>query len=256
MLTLLLIVAVTGLALGVFLYVGSLFLQGYIYTEPSQGLRWQAPAAGAALMVFFMLWCVLIANTEGATPRDIPYDTVFRFSPRADLLKEPAKEIWAIQADGEKKAYKRKREVTGIGQISNRYLDTVFNRPWRNEGITGVLLEIDGEKQLFKRVPGSDSSYGEFVNDLGWVMKNYEDGPSGVPSIFRWGRFLMNFVLNFGHFLLWWLCLWLLLRFQWSHALGLGFVLWLIFTLSFLPMLLNYAAEVAQSNAATTTRQA
>jgi hypothetical protein len=253
-LTLLLIVAVTGLTLGVFFYVGSLFFQGYIYTEPSQDLKWQAPAAGAALMVFFMLWCVLIANTEGATPSDIPYDTVFRFSPRADLLKEPADRIWAVGKDGTEKTYKRERR----GQTMWRYVDPSYtpSRPWRGEGIDGVLLEIDGEKQLFKRVTGSDGSNPEFVNDSGWAMKDYGDGPSGVPSIFRWSRFMMNFVLNFGHFLLWWLCLWLLLRYQWSHALGLGFVLWLIFTLSILPMLLNYAAEVAQSNAAATTRQA
>jgi hypothetical protein len=81
-------------------------------------------------------------------------------------------------------------------------------------------------------------------------MKEFDDGPNGMPSIFLWSRFLMTLFLNFGHFLLWWLCLWLLLRFQWSHALGLGFVLWLVFTLFFLPMLLGYAAEVAESNAA------
>ena len=65
----------------------------------------------------------------------------------------------------------------------------------------------------------------------------------------------MTLLLNFGFFLCCWLTLWLLLRFQWSHALGLGFVLWLVFTLSLLPMLLTRAAEVAQANAAA-SRQA
>src|SRR5205085_4888652 len=122
-----------------------------------------------------------------------------------------------------------------------------------NSGIDSVVLEIEGQDYVFKRVQGSDGSYPEFVNDKGWVMKDYDDGPTGIPSAFRWGRFLMNLFLNFTHFLLWWLALWLLLRFQWSHALGLGFVLWLLFTLIFLPMLLDQAAQVAESKAAAST---
>src|SRR5438094_6820358 len=110
MLTLALIVlVVTGITLALFFYVGGSFLQGYIYTEPSQELHWQAPAAGGVLAVFLMLWCLLIATAEGATPRDIPYDTIFRFSPRVDLLPEPAREIWAISKDGQEKPYKRAR---------------------------------------------------------------------------------------------------------------------------------------------------
>jgi hypothetical protein len=37
------------------------------------------------------------------------------------------------------------------------------------------------------------------------------------------------------------------LRFQWAHALGLAFVIWLVMTLLVLPMLLAYAAEVSQA---------
>jgi hypothetical protein len=226
--------------------VGALFLQGYIYTEPSAELFWQAPAAGGVMMVFFMLWGILIVNAEGASPRDIPYDTVFRFSPRVDRFpEEPAKEIWAVYKDGTEKPYTRERR----GQTNWRYVDTKVSppRPWRDDGVTGVKLVIDNEPLHFKRVQGTGGSYSEYVSDNGWIMKEYGDGPTGNPSMFRWGRFLMNLALNFGHFLAWWLCLWLLLRFQWSHALGLGFILWLVFTLSVLPMLLNYAAEVAQN---------
>jgi hypothetical protein len=225
-----------------------MFLQGYIYTEPSQELHWQAPAAGGVLAAFLMLWCVLVAGAEGATPRDIPYDTISSFKPRVDLLKEPPLEIWAVYKDGQEKRYKRER----LGQTKWRYADPNYtpSRPWRSDGVEGVLLVIDGEKYLFKRGPSSEGSYGEFVSDKGWVMKEFDDGPTGMPSVFLWGRFLMTLFLNFGHLLLWWVCLWLLLRFQWSHALGLAFILWLVFTLFFLPMLLSYAAEVAESNAA------
>ena len=69
------------------------------------------------------------------------------------------------------------------------------------------------------------------------------------PCRFSLGTLLMNVILHFGFFLAWWLSLWLLMRFQWSHALGLGFVLWLVFTLSIMPLLLAYAAGVAEARA-------
>ena len=248
MLSLILVVVVTGIALAVFLYVGGAFLQGYIYTEPSRELYWQAPAAGGALALFLMIWCVLIANAEDVSRQDIPYDTLFHFSPRVDMkgFKEPADKIWAIKKDGSKVLYTRQR----TGQTVWRYLDNRYTpgRPWRGDGVDSVQLILkDGQEGTFKRVPGSDGSYGEFVDEAGWAMKDFEDGPTGIPSIFRWSRFLLTLLLNLGHLLIWWLCLWLLLRFQWSHALGLAFVLWLVMTLAILPMLLDYAAGVGSN---------
>jgi hypothetical protein len=251
-LSLMLILLVTGLTLMVFFYVGSMFLQGYIYTEPSRQLYWQAPAAGGALMLFLMLWCVLVASAEGASPTNIPYNSLLKFSASVYLLPEPAREIWAVKKNGDKIHFRRKGEVTGVGQTSYRYYDPVSNRPWRNDGVDSVLLVIGGDNYLFKRNKDASGPYGEFVSDDGWVMVEYEDGPTGQPSAFRWGLFLMNMFLNVGHFLLWWLCLWLILRFQWSHALGLGFILWLLFTFTFLPMLLGQAAAVAENRTATT----
>ncbi len=112
------------------------------------------------------------------------------------------------------------------------------------------MLDINGESREFKRVKNTGSSYPEFVDDKGWSMKDFGDGPDGTPSAFRWGRFLMNLFLNFGFFLAWWLCLWLLMRFQWSHAFGLAFVLWIFFLFSVMPMLLGYAAGVAEARPA------
>jgi hypothetical protein len=233
---------VTAAALAVLLYVGSVFLQGYIYTEPSAELYWQAPAAAGVMALFLTLWCALVANSEGVSRQDIPFDTLFHFSPRVDLLKEPADKIWALKKDGSKTLYTRQR----TGQTTWRYVDNRFTpaRPWRGDGVESVELINGGQPEVFKRVPGSDGSYGEFVSEGGWAMKDYEDGPTGNPSIFRWSRFLLTLMLNLCHFLLWWLCLWLLVRFQWSHALGIGFILWLVLTLTVLPMLLDYAAGV------------
>jgi hypothetical protein len=54
----------------------------------------------------------------------------------------------------------------------------------------------------------------------------------------------MNLLLNFGFLAVWFLCLWLLLRFQWSHALGLAVVFWLVMVLIIMPMILKPAESV------------
>jgi hypothetical protein len=246
-LTLMLILLVVGVSLAVVIYIGSMFLQGYIYTEPSDQLYWQAPAAAGVLMVYFMLWCVLIANSKDATPTNIPYDVIQRASAEVDLLPDPAKEIWVEKKNDEKKVYQRRPNPTG-GR-GYRYVDPLNNRVLSDEGVQTVELVIDGEKHVFQRTPTSPGDNISYVSDNGWVMKGYGDGPSGIPTLFRWGRFWLTVFLNLLHFVAWWLCLWLLVRFQMLHALGLAFALWLVVTLSVLPMLLGYAAEVAQRTA-------
>ena len=83
--------------------------------------------------------------------------------------------------------------------------------------------------------------YNRFVTADGWVMTVFETGPTGRPSKFRFGRFFVNMLLNFLHLAIWFVCLWLLLRFQWAHALGLALAIWLVMTLFVVPQLLTQA---------------
>ncbi|MCI0738925.1 MAG: hypothetical protein L0Y72_07765 [Gemmataceae bacterium] len=245
MLTLLLILLLTGITLGVVLYVGGFFLQAYIYTEPSNGLIWQAPATAALLTLLLAFWCWRVASHPDAHPLDIPYDTVFRFSARVDMYKQPVKELWAIKKNGEKVPYLRKRLVEPPYYL---YVDKNGNS-WRQSGVTKIMIVVDGgEKLIFDVVEASAGGYRQFVHPDGWTMVEYDKGPTGLPTSFRFGRFLMNVVLNTMHFMLWFLGLWLLMRFQWAHALGLAAAAWATFTLVLLPMLLSYAAEVAKSS--------
>jgi hypothetical protein len=235
-----------GVVLAGFLYVGAVFLQGYFYTGPSEQLIWGAPAAAAVLTLFLGLWCLLDANNPGSTPQDIPYDSFFRFSPRVDMMPTPAKEIWAVrQGSKEPIAYKLVK-VPRAGFAQYEYREA--KRPehtWSTGGVQAILLKRDGEMDRFLPRKGAEGGYREFVDEDGWTMKEYDTGPTGQPTKFRFGRFLANLLLNLLHLGLWFGCLWVLLRFQWSHALGLGFVLWLVMTLSFLPALLDQAARLA-----------
>jgi heme exporter protein D len=51
-------------------------------------------------------------------------------------------------------------------------------------------------------------------------------------------------------------CLWLLLQFQWSHAFGLAIVVWLVVTLTLLPIVLSKIEETAKQRAVPTSTAA
>jgi len=243
----LVIFVVTAAALIVLLWVGAAFLQGYIYTEPSPELYWQAPAAGAALALFITLWCVLVANAVDPKLPGLPYDTLFRFSPRVERSPEPVKELIAETKTG---------PVRYIAKKNRNRLDykTENGTGWPRSPVSAIIIkEKDEELRLEPLPPTEGSPYQEFAGD-GWVMKVVDDGPTGMLLAFRWGRFLFNLFLNFVHFALWFVCLWLLLRFQWSHALGLAVVMWLIMTVAILPMVLDQAGASGQKRPTTAER--
>ena len=241
-----LLLAVVAVGLMVLLWVGGMFVQGYIYTEPAPQMVWAAPAAGALLAVFFAWWCYAVAGSPDARPEDIPYDTIFRFSPRVEMVTKPVKELWAIKANGEKTLYRfHPSAQLGVAQ----YKDATTQRPWNGNGVKAIEVKHDGETFRFEEVQVTKGEFPRFENEKGWRMKVFESGPTGKPDIVRKGRLLANVFFNLMHFLLWFVCLWLLLRFQWAHALGFGFCLWLAFTLAVLPMMLGYAAQIAQRSA-------
>jgi hypothetical protein len=256
--SLFLILLVTAVTLTAFLYVGAFFFQGYIYLEPSQQLYWQAPAAALLLTFGYTLWCLSIALSTGANPQNIPIDTLNRFSAKEEMSARPAKKVWAIrvdrrktiseskQIDGERVEYESKRD----SQTQFKYVATLSGRPWpfKDPDIIAIELENpkDGTKVRFNLIPTEQGQYRQFVSPDGWVMYEYDDGPT-VPTAFRFWRLVLNVIFNFGHFFGWFLGLWVILRFQWAHALGFAVVLWVVATLTVLPMMLTFAASVAAS---------
>jgi hypothetical protein len=241
----LLILLVVGVTLAVLLWVATVFLQGYWYTEPSADAYWQAPAAAGALTLFLLVWCLLNVSASH-DPNQIlpyePYDTLFRFSAREEMASQPAKRIWSVKkGTSEPIPYDRRR----IAQDKWEYRDQ-SERPWRPLGVEAILIERDGQRMRFELDKSTDSGYASYVSSDGWVMPEYDLGRS---TTFRVGRFVMNLLLNGLHLALWFVCLWLLLRFQWSHALGLAFVLWLVMTLLIVPMLMIRCGEVGREGA-------
>jgi hypothetical protein len=239
--TLILILVLMGVVLAGLLWAGTLFLQNYLYTTVTTGAFWQAPAAAAVMTLFFILWCALDASSPEASATYLPYDVIFRFS--AKEYKDPVDKLWSVkQGVKEPIVYVRQR----VGQNRYEYRDTSEKkRPWHPDKVEEVLLEDKdnpGQKDRFKRVATGEGSYRTYADASGWSMT---EATIGQPSRFRYGMFFANLALNGLHLLLWFLVLWLLLQFQWAHALGLAAGLWALTTLTLLWYLLPMAGAAA-----------
>jgi hypothetical protein len=250
-----LVLLLTFMSLTVFLWMGAYFFQGYIYTEPSPGLFWQAPIAAFLLTFGFAIWALSLALGERGSPTNRPIDTILRFSPRDEMLDRPAPRIWAVKRDRSKKDEIKEGESIPYvaarddqGKFYYRQDSASIKRPWQPQDVIAIDVEkVDGSKMRFNLVKTEAGQYRQFASADGWVIQEFETGPTGIPVKFFYGRLIWNLIFNFGHLFGWFIVLWVVLRFQWLHALGLGFVMWLMFTIIIVPMLLGYAGEVAAS---------
>jgi hypothetical protein len=219
------------------LWAGTLWFQGYIYSEPSSELYWRAPAAGAAVTLFLALWCYLDYRTAGRYPGQ------FLFA--GEDVKE-FKELRVIY-QGKETVYQLRKSATGPSEYRDAQNRTPPGHP------EAVVVEEDGQKvrfeaerdqnKNFKIEPGGSLRY---LDNRGRVMTRNRLGRLAIP---RPGLILANVLLYLAHLGVWFLCLWLLLRFQWPHALGLAVVFWLVMTLAIVPMLLEPVEVLAEQKA-------
>jgi hypothetical protein len=219
-LSILLVLLLVWLGLMVLLWAGSLWLQDFIYSEPAEGLFWRAPAAGSVLALFVVLCCQIDSHSP------VRYFSPIEFS--ASETQGPFPELWAVKG-GKKIHYTLTKDERGRAE----YYDSQ-RKPLPTHA-DEIIIKDDGEEVVFKPERDEQGNYlfrrGKslrYVDDRGREM--WEDRV-GQLSTFRWGRFLACAFLNLFHLGLWFLVLWLLLRFQWSHALGLSLILWLAMTI-------------------------
>jgi hypothetical protein len=246
-------------ALAVLLWTGALGLQGLIYSEPAAKLYWRGPAAGAALTALIVVWCMLTYSMFADDLRansdltQLPLDTIFRFQPTQTRVVD---KFWSVVGDKEilyrkyeVAQYKmNKNDASNLGAVEYRTDD---GGPWSRtstDGIVSAILVEEGtQKMRFEPKLARDKTFLTNEPFPGYFEVNgrhYMDSPGRV-SIFNRGRWFLNILFNLGHFALWFLCLWLLLQFQWPHALGLAVVLWAVMTLVALPMLFDQMRKLA-----------
>jgi hypothetical protein len=248
-LSLILILLVMWLLLGLLLAAWTLFFQGYIYSEPVSALYWRAPAAAAALTLFLCIWVAL--DYRSVTDRDDEgrYQPLHNFSYNETITYD---DIWIFR-DGKKEHYERK----GVRQYQDKKGKALPTRPGR---IIASRKSEGGKEHVFE--PNLDDKK-NFKVEKDQTLRYYDkddksrymvDSSLGQVTIFHFGWLVMNLLLNFGFLIVWFLSLWLLLRFQWAHALGLAFVFWLV-TLFILPMILTYAESVRKERLPAKTTQ-
>jgi hypothetical protein len=243
-LTLILVLLLVWFVLTVVLAAWTLWFQGYIYSEPVGEIYWRAPAAGTALALFLCLWAVLDYRVPGR------YRALFEFSGREghnyDELYIPAgpggtagdtEEVYRFRpsAQGGRKYYKGDKLLP--------------SRPGK------VIVLAKDQRHVFE--PDRDAAGNFVVSGDGWL--HYRDkarglemveGQLGQVSVYHTGWLIVDLLLNLVHLALWWVCLWLVLRFQWPHALGMAVVSWGAMTLFVVPMVLGRAEVAARQRAA------
>ncbi len=230
MLGLLLTLALLTVGVAVLLAVGTLVIQGYLYSQPVERIGWRSAAAGVAVGAFFALWCWLQARAPGQ------YGTLLDFSPRETKVFD---KFWSERVgDAGKQEVPYTRGRDDRGRVVYR---DPSGRPWQRSGdggmMTAIIVEEDGER---KRFEAEMTPAGQFkIRDnqpLRYVEQGgrgrvMTDNEIGEITTTRYGLLAGNLLLNLGHLVVWFLCLWLLLDFQWPHALGLAAALWVAFAL-------------------------
>jgi hypothetical protein len=239
------------LGLATFLWAGTLFFQGYIYSEPASALYWRAPAAGAAIALLLAFWCFLDYRNPGR------YNATW-FEPTPSD-EEVFNKFWSVKGNREI-LYEAHKDA--LGRIE--YRDTA-GRPWTRSDADGVVeaILVEGDNGQRIRFDAALTKDKKFKVETGEPVRYVEAGGSGRVMTDRyigklpvshWGTTLAKILLTLLHFGLWFICLWLLLQFQWGHAFGLALVMWLTLTMTLVPLIFAKTEATAKQRAITSTQ--
>jgi len=255
MLVILVTVFVVFLVLVALLWLTTIWAQGYFYESPTDGLHWRAPAAAGALAAFFFLWLLIEWRRPNST------DSIFSFSSQRS---QEFDRIISLRKgeDGEQEiVFPKRPQSRGLFE----YRDDK-DRRWARS-MTGSMIAIfveekvvEGgeEKTIRRRFNAEMTPEGTFnprkSGDVTMPLRYLEEGgdrfileddPGKVFS-YRRGLLLLNLALNFLHLVVWFVVAWLLLRFQWPHALAIAAVAWLVVTLAGVPYMIGRARDAAE----------
>ncbi len=229
------ILLLTFLVLAALLWGGTRLIQAMLYETVQPDLYWRAPAAAAAVTAYLALWALLnyVAAEPGQAPlTELPFDTLFNFT--TEKVDPPLNEFWAVRPGG--KVRYSKRAVPGSPRVEYR---NDADKIWLadREADVQALVVKDGDRDVtFK----ADPAHKRYVEEGG--RRYLDDDSFGRITTPRRGGSWARVLLNVLHLGVWFAVLWLLLGFQWPHALGLAAALWLVMTFV-APYVLRAGAE-------------
>lgn len=248
--TLALTFAVSAAALTALFWGLALIGQGYLYGQPADKLPLRALVAGLAVALFMGVWTY--ANTRASHPDK--YGTVFEFTPTS--TKEVT-EFEAVRRFGKTDG----KAVTWLTDEKGQPRETMTRYKWEAEGggkfvevgtakefklndansLTLALLVPEDGKTVRFEAPTKDGVYVTKKEEVRFEEQGgsrYIEGGRPrqmvVPSA---SAFALAVVLNVGHFVVWFLAFWLVLRFSAGHALLFVAVLGTVAMLVVMPLL-------------------
>jgi hypothetical protein len=237
------VLALLFLALAVALWALTLVLQAWLYTEPVTQLYWRAPLASLIVTAFIFYWCFLDYRSPGRYGALHDVSGVGREDEQFDTF-------WSVKKNQEVPFTARR---TAQGRYEYR---DASGKLWSRSDTEGVVQAIIVENKDHEKIrfEAELTPEGKFTNVQGQPVRYVEvggrgrvmtDDYPGLVRLTRWSRIVANLFLNFLLMGLLFAGLWPLLRFQWSHALGLAVVFWLAL-IFILPTLFKRAEDLAK----------
>jgi hypothetical protein len=228
-----LILLLLAVCLTVLLWVGAVSIQGFFYNDVSPDLIWRAPTAAVAITLYIAVWCWIAHGRPQGTP-----GSVFDLDESSEADTFPTL-VW-IKRDQTEVNFHR------VGKTGTNYRDS-NNEPWKNSTTDEIVMEVRGEREdgtsvTFKAdltPKGKLKNPPQFIEEGGRERVMTADSSFGSVPTPRRGLDFAIILLNGFLFVACFLVLWLLMRFQWSHALGLALPLWLTLEVAVVPFLMR-----------------
>ncbi len=213
------------------LWLLSLFLYNYLYTEPSTGLSWRVPlASGIVVLACLGIPLIWRSGTERSLPitwQEFLLDTKPGETLEFDRIRIPEGNRWTEY---------RRRPGSGPGWMNFVAAD---GRRFPPEALEFIAVTRDKREIKFQALRDKDGYLMRgtgggvvYVSDEGYKL---EQGQLGRVEINQPGTRLLSFVALFLGIIAW-VGAFLVLQFNVGHAIGLGLGLYLawLFVMGFL----------------------
>ena len=233
-----LVILLVGLTLvfSAVLWLGSVFLQGWLYNDLAPRLPLRALAGGAVLALFHTGWCAVYKADPGR------FDTLVSF--KTEALDGTYDDFQSVRRVG--KVEKPPARFVRRGE-SNVFESPESGRPWNRsdaDGMVVALLVKERGKDTPTRFEANlDPKTGNFrpPEETRYEAeggRRYMDHAAlGKVYRVRSMAYLGNIFANLLHLALWVVVLWPGMRFALGHAVGVGLVLWAVTMLVVQPAL-------------------
>jgi hypothetical protein len=228
----------------VILWLGAVFLQGWLYNDLASKLPLRAVVGGVIMALFLTGWCAIYKNDPGR------FDTLINFS--REKLDGTYEEIHSVRKIGEKeqKPVKFVRKPGGRG-ASDEFKSIENGKPWKRSDAEGMVIAVlvkENDKAEPTRFDAKLEPNGKFPTvGLRYVQANenryMEEVALGQIYRVRSGAVIGNLFANALHLGLWILVLTFVLRFTPGHAVGIGLVLWGVMMIIVQPVLFGLVVK-------------